>query len=227
MIKNYKEVLLVNAIDKIGAVNLFDKNMPVKIKCDFIVSENIMLMNGTLGYIERVNDYDVKYKQDGLTCDLTFVDLTDPNGWIVFPCQMFNKTNDIQIIGLKNTISLKDLIEIPDEETSRKIEDYIKTKEAYTEADEKHNDKTEIALNTAGLCVSLAILLIIIGVILLTNPECTTVALWLIIPSAIAGIASILNLVSRLICFKNTKKGKTMRNEIDNLLDEILMNTDI
>lgn len=92
---------------------------------------------------------------------------------------------------------------------------------------EKHNDKTEIALNTAGLCVSLAILLIIIGVILLTNPECTTVALWLIIPSAIAGIASILNLVFRLICFKNTKKGKAMRNEIDNLLNEILMNTDI
>ncbi len=213
MIKDYKENLLTDVMNKFGFDDVFNKNTPVVIKQDFIVNEYSLLKAGTIGYINKVKSYDVKYKKEFAVCHLTLS--TPKHEDVRLLCKILNETDSVKVFGLKGAIEFKELLEIADEETSRTIEKYCVMREDYENAEWSYDDKTETA---SYFCFVFAAILFVVGMI--SWAAFANMALG-IATISLAGIIALVGSVLYFSSFNDTKKGKALNIEIEALADDI------
>ena len=214
MIKDFKETLLTDVMNKIGFADLVNKNIPVIIKQDFIANECSLLKAGTVGCIKKVKSYDVKYKKEFAVCHLTLS--TPKHGDVRLLCKILDETDSVRTFGLKGAIEFKELFEIADEETSRIVEEYCVMREDYENAAWSYDNKTETA---SYFCFAFAAMMLLVGVIV-----CWAVCTNLILGVATISLAATIALVGVVLCFRtfnNTKKGRALNAEIEALADEI------
>lgn len=213
MIKDFREDLLTNVMNKFGFADLFNKNTPVVIKQDFIANERSFIKAGTVGYIEKVKSYDVEYKKEFAVCHLTFS--TPKHGDVRLLCKISDETDNVKVFGLKGAIEFKELFETADEETSRIVEKYCSIREDWENAAWSYDNNTETA---SYVCFALAAILLVVGVMG-----------WAVCANMILGIATIsLAIIIASVAtvlynrgFNDTKKGKALNSEIEFLSDEI------
>ena len=213
MIKDFRENLFTDVMNKFGFNDMFNKVTPVVIKQDFIADEHFFIMAGTVGCIEKVKSYDVEYKKEFAVCHLTFT--TPKRGNVRLLCKIPDGTDSVKVFGLKDTIEFKELFETADEETSRMVEEYHALIEDYGNEGWRYDNNTETA---SFFCFAAAAILFVVGIIS-----------WTALANMILGIstislAAIIALVGAVLYFRsfhNTKKGKTLNAHIEALADDI------
>lgn len=213
MIKDYRETLLTDVMNKIGFADFFNKNTPVVIKQDFVVRESTLIKAGTIGYIKKAEAYDIDFDKGNAVCSLTL--LTPKHRDISLFCKVFDKTDSVKVSGLKGDIELKELLETADEETGRVIERYYTLRGDYENISWRYYKKSEIA----------SLLLFLFAVIM-----CVAGAIgWLCFANMVLGIviislAAIITVVGAILYnrgFNDTAKGKKLNSEIEALAEEI------
>lgn len=211
MIEDYRENLLSDVMRKVGT-DLFNRNTTVVIKRDFCVNEFSMLKAGTIGYLKQAKSYEVVYGKDSSTYRLTFS--TPGYGDLTLFCNVPDN-GSVMVSGLKNDIELKELFTIADAETSRTVEKYYALREKYTNKSCTYRKKVNIA---SGLCYIIASAVFLIGLMA-----------WIGFGSTMLGIATlvfsaIMTVIGAALCsrdFNDTKAGKSLNCELDDISDEI------
>lgn len=213
MIKDFRENLLTDVMNKFGFDDVFNKNTPVVIKQDFIANERSLLKAGTVGCIEKVKSYDVEYKKEFAVCYLTFS--TPKYGDIRLLCKMPDGTDSVKVFGLKGTIEFKELFEAADEETSRIVEEYDALRDDYENSAWKYDNNTETA---SYFCFAFAAILFVVGMI---SGEALANMILGISTISLAAIIALVGAVLYFRSFDNTKKGKALNAQIEALADDI------
>lgn len=213
MIKDFRENLLTDVMNKFGFDDVFNKNTPVVIKQDFIANERSLLKAGTVGCIEKVKSYDVEYKKEFAVCHLTLS--TPKHGKVRLLCKIPDGTDSVKVFGLKGAIELKELFEAADEETGKMVEEHYVLVDDYDNAAWRYDNNTETA---SYFCFAFAAILFVVGIIS-----------WTALANMILGIstislADIIALVGAVLYFRgfnDTKKGKALTAQIEALADDI------
>ncbi len=213
MIKDFRENLFTDVMNKLGFNDMFNKVTPVVIKQDLIADEHSFIMAGTVGCIEKVKPYDVEYKKEFAVCHLTFT--TPKRGYVRLLCKISDGTDSVKVFGLKDTIEFKELFEAADEETSRIVEEYEALRDDYGNSAWRYDNNTEIA---SYFCFAFAAILFLVGIIS-----------WAVFANMALGIATvsltaIIALVGTVLYFRgfnDTKKGRALNAQIEALADDI------
>lgn len=213
MIKDFKENLFTDVMNKFGFNDMFNKVTPVVIKQDFIADEHSFIMAGTVGCIEKVKSYDVKYKKEFAVCHLTFT--TPKRGYVRLLCKIPDGTDSVKVFGLKDTIEFKELFEAADEETSRMVEEYHALIEDYGNEGWRYDNNTETASYVSFV---VAAILFIVGLIGFAAFKNIALGIGFALPAI---IIALVGAVLYFRSFHNTKKGKTLDAQIEALADDI------
>lgn len=214
MIKDFRENLLTDVMNKFGFDDVFNKNTPVVIKQDFIANERSLLKAGTVGCIDKVKSYDVEFKKEFAVCHLTLS--TPKYGDVRLLCKILDETDSVKVFGLKGTIEFKDLFETADEETSRIVEEYVSLRDDYVNAAWRYDNNTETA---SYFCFAFAAILFVVGMI--SWAAFANMALGIATVS-LAVIITLVGFVLYVRTFNDTRKGKALNSKIEFLSDEIV-----
>lgn len=214
MIKDYRETLITDVMNKIGFADLFNKNTPVVIKQDFVVRENSLIKAGTIGFIKKADTYDIDFDKKGnAICSLTLS--TPKHTDISLFCRVFDKTDSVKIYGLKGDIEFKELLEIADEETGRTIERYCTLRGDYENISGLYYRKSERA---SYICFLLAVIMCGVGAI---GWLCFANMVLGIATISLAAIITVIGVILYNQGFNDTVKGKKLNSEIEALVEEI------
>lgn len=219
MVENYKENLFADIMNKAGIPELANKNIAIIVKRDFVVSESTILKAGTLGYIKKVEDYEIRCKKTYTRISLT---MSTPNsGDIRLRCKTWEVSGSFNVEGLKNSVEFNELFEIADEETGDLLEKRYSLKDDYTNKKWAYERKNSYI---AIVCFIIAVVSTLTGLVLCLLNEFALACI-------IIGAISIITLISGH-CFVNhtfdkTKKGREMAVEIETLTNEITKRDEI
>lgn len=216
MIKDYREDLFTNAMKKIGLAgfaDLFEKDIPVVIKQDFIVNGRYFLKAGTIGCLEKIEPYNIDYKKDFAVCNLRLI---TPRGDINLFCKISDSTDNIKVFGLKEAVEFQTLFEVSNERTGRKLVEYKNLKEDYYNKDWRYDNNTETAAYICFAVAGLSLFVSLIGLVAYGNMPLGITAI------AVAAIVALVAFILYNISFGKTKKGKAMDGQIEDLKEELL-----
>lgn len=213
MVENYKEILFTDIMRRAGIPELADKSIAVVVKRDFIVNQFTILKAGTLGYIKKVKDYEIKCKKAHTQIGLTF--LTPDSNDINLCCLMYDVCDCLEVAGFKEPVEFKKLFEIADEETGNLLEKRYSLQEDYNNKKWSYERKNSYI---AIVCFIIAVASTLTGLVLCLLNE---FAFTRVIVAAISTITLISGHYLTYHTFDKTKKGKEMIAEIETLTNEI------
>lgn len=214
MIKDFRENLFTDVMNKFGFNDMFNKNTPVVIKQNFIADKQSFLTAGTVGCIEKVKPYDVEYKKGFAVCRLAFT--TPKHGKVWLLCKISDGTDSVKVFGLKDNIEFKELFEAADEETGKTVEEYYALVDNYDNSAWRYDNNTETA---SYVSFGVAAILFIVGLIGFAAFKNIALGIGFALP------AIIIALVGAVLYYHNfddTKKGKTLNAQMEALADDII-----
>ncbi len=215
MKKEYQRNLLKEAFFANGLGDMYGKKVPVMIKRNFIPDEYAVLEAGTLCYIDSSEEYCSQVEKDKAYFTLTLCFPANV-GNEPLKCVIAKEQKEIIVSGLEENVKLSDLIGCPDESVSDKIKEYAELDEERENAEWSYENKRE---NIVWSCGAFAAVMIVVGLLVWGVCSLMPAGIALFALGAIAGVIAIRFAVTE---YEDTKKGKALINEMNDLSLEIM-----